>query len=153
MHLKDSYTNVSNSPSTLLLRRGDSALFWALTFKTRYLSSNVEPFKSWLASSLPGFNGEHPFLSPCSWFCTHSHTSWWGRPLSRWPLCWPLTNALPLCVGGPLWHQQSMLTSFYTFFFFLNKKSLIVSVPQVNESMNSFEIPLPLIYCYILTDL
>lgn len=152
MHFKDSYTNVSNSPSTLLLRRGDSALFWAFTFKTRYLSSNVEPFKSCLASPLPGFNGDHPFLSPCSWFCTHSHTSWWGRPLSRWPLCWPLTNALPLCVGVPCDISRACLPLSTLFFFFLNK-SLIVSVPQVNESMNSFEIPLPLIYCYILTDL
>lgn len=30
MHFKDSYTNVSNSPSTLLLRRGGSALLLGL---------------------------------------------------------------------------------------------------------------------------
>lgn len=96
------------------------------------------------------FNGEHPFLSPCSWFCTDSHTSWRGRHLSRWPLCWPLTNALPLCAGVLMTSAEHayllFLHLFFVLFFF---NSQTVFVPHINESMYSFQIPPPYILLYL----
>lgn len=38
--------------------------------------------------------------------------------LSRWPLCRPLTNALPLCVGVPVTSAEHAYLFLHFFFFF-----------------------------------
>lgn len=121
-----------------------------LHIQARYLSSTVEPFQSRtprlrqakgrasaVCLPLPGFvpaalpldqGGLSASVAPL--LTSHKRTSFCVEV--------PVTSAEPL-------------TSFYTSFLFSFKikKSQIVSVPQLNESMNSFLIPPPYIWLYL----
>lgn len=122
MHFKDSYTNVSNWGGTLLFSEARGGrLFASCSNSNEVLSSNVDPLKTRPLSSSPGYCSEHPFclLVPGLYL--------WPRLLaaalmSTWQLCWPLTNALPLCEGV---HMASAEQD-YLFLTFLkkNKKTI-----------------------------
>lgn len=149
MHFKDSYTNVSNSPSTLLLRRGGSALLWAFTLKRGTFLQPWSPSRADSPRLCQVQRRASIFVSLFLVLYRQPHLLSREAFLSRWPLCWPLTNALPLCVGVPVTSAEHAYLFLHLFLFFLNKKSQIFSVPQLNESMNSFKIPPPYILLYL----
>lgn len=128
MYFKDSYTNVSNLGGTSCFLRWGLLRFASCSKSNEVLSSNVDPLKTELLSSEPGYCREHPFrlLAPGLYLLPRLLV---GALLFPWQLRWPFTDILPLLCRGPQGIDGAGLPLFNLF----KTRSIILSVPQWKE--------------------